>query len=314
VRAWRPDETRPFASPKLRQPLSYERDELGRDVEGLARDGEHLGLVPRAMRDDHQRRGSVVLDVELDTTEPLIRDVESDRAMRGHEDAPVGHAQLSGGRREAQLDALAGLEQAKECSRACQSGYRGDTDRRRKAASGTNAIDSPDVGPMSPTRGAGVASQSHGSRRPRGGAGAIASSSRSPAPCSHPGSLMPSIRSLARDARPVVLALALLTAVGCSLESSAIGVRQRCWPEDERRAASLWRGILRIDAAGGRLEAPEGDVIPLRSGDLRTRVGEGGGELVRGEEVVARSGDDVTLFGGAGSDGLLVVCAVEELH
>jgi hypothetical protein len=125
---------------------------------------------------------------------------------------------------------------------------------------------------------------------------------------------MRSIRTLARRARPVILGLALLTAVGCALESNSIGVRQRCWPEDERRAASLWRGILRIDAAGGRLETPEGDVIPLRSGALRTRVGDSGGELVRGEEVEARSGDDVTLFGGAGSDGVLVVCAVEEAH
>jgi hypothetical protein len=78
---------------------------------------------------------------------------------------------------------------------------------------------------------------------------------------------------------------------------------------------SLWRGILRIDVQGGRLDTPEGDTIPLRAGSLRTRVGSGGsGELVRDDEVVARAGDDVTLFGGAGSDGALVVCAVEEKH
>jgi hypothetical protein len=78
---------------------------------------------------------------------------------------------------------------------------------------------------------------------------------------------------------------------------------------------SLWRGNLRIDASGGRLGTPEGDVIPLLPGTLATQIGEGGiGELVRAADVVARAGDDVTLFGGAGSDGALVVCAVEEVH
>ena len=76
-----------------------------------------------------------------------------------------------------------------------------------------------------------------------------------------------------------------------------------------------WRGILRIDASGGRLETPEGDVIPLLAGALGTRVDAGGdGELISGSDVVAKSGDDVTLFGGAGGDGALVVCAVEEIH
>jgi hypothetical protein len=103
--------------------------------------------------------------------------------------------------------------------------------------------------------------------------------------------------------------------VGCSLGSGTLGGRERCWPEGVHRAASLWRGILRIDAASGRLETPEGDIIPLKPGALGTRVGDSGlGELVRGAEVVARSGDDVTLFGGAGSDGTLTVCAVEEVH
>lgn len=79
--------------------------------------------------------------------------------------------------------------------------------------------------------------------------------------------------------------------------------------------ASVWRGILRIDAAGGRLDTPEGDVIPLLPGALQTRVGDGGvGQLVRGSDVVATAGQDVTLFGGAGGDGALVVCGVEEVH
>jgi hypothetical protein len=122
-------------------------------------------------------------------------------------------------------------------------------------------------------------------------------------------------RWLARHGVALALGLTLLGAVGCSLASGTLGGRDKCWPDDEPRAASLWRGTLRIDAFGGRLETPEGDVIPLIPGVLATRVGDSGvGELVRGSDVVARAGDDVTLFGGAGSDGALVVCAVEEAH
>jgi hypothetical protein len=98
---------------------------------------------------------------------------------------------------------------------------------------------------------------------------------------------------------------------GCALTGGTLGGREKCWPESDSRAPSLWRGILRIDATGGHLETLEGDVIPLLPGALAIRAGPGG-ELLRGDEVVARQGDDVTLFGGAGADGALVVCAVEE--
>lgn len=115
----------------------------------------------------------------------------------------------------------------------------------------------------------------------------------------------------------VPFALAALVVVGaCSFEINLLGGRQKCWPEEPPRAASLWRGILQIDAAGARLATPEGDVILLLPGALTTRLGADGrtGELVRGADVVARAGDDVTLFGGAGADGALVVCDVEEKH
>jgi hypothetical protein len=107
----------------------------------------------------------------------------------------------------------------------------------------------------------------------------------------------------------------MMLVAGCALSGGTVGGREKCWPESQQRAASIWRGILRIDAAGGRLDTPEGDVIPLLPGTMATRVGAGGvGELVRGGDVVARAGDDVTLFGGAGADGALVVCGVEAIH
>jgi hypothetical protein len=113
----------------------------------------------------------------------------------------------------------------------------------------------------------------------------------------------------------IAIGFAVLIAGGCSLSGGTLGGREKCWPESDQRAASIWRGTLRIDASGGQLDTPEGDVIPLLPGTLAMRVGEGGvGELVRGGDVVATAGDDVTLFGGAGADGALVVCGIEEVH
>ena len=107
----------------------------------------------------------------------------------------------------------------------------------------------------------------------------------------------------------------LLSVAGCSIGGGTLGGREKCWPADPPRAASLWRGLLQIDEVGGQLWTPEGDVIPLLPGRLTMRVGmDGTGELVEGDRVVAKEGDDVTLWGGAGSDGYLVVCDLDELH
>ena len=103
-----------------------------------------------------------------------------------------------------------------------------------------------------------------------------------------------------------------LAIVGCS--ANPLGGREECWPVSESRAAGLWRGILNIDEVQGAwLATPEDEVIPLVAvGDLVFRIYSA--ELVRGEQVVAKDGDDVTLFGGAGADGALKVCDVEEVH
>src|SRR5688572_508053 len=115
--------------------------------------------------------------------------------------------------------------------------------------------------------------------------------------------------------RVVVVGLALLVTAGCALTGGTLGGREKCWPESDQRAPSIWRGILRVDESGGWLDTPEGDAIPLIAGTLEPRVEDGGlGVLVRGADVAARAGADVTLFGGAGADGGLVVCAVEEVH
>lgn len=119
-----------------------------------------------------------------------------------------------------------------------------------------------------------------------------------------------------RSARSLSLAVLVLVVGACGFAGgNLLGGRDKCWPEGDARMASIWRGILVIDATGGRLDTPEGDVIPLLPGALQTRIGAGGvGQLMRGSDVVATNGQDVTLFGGAGADGALVVCGVEEVH
>jgi hypothetical protein len=102
---------------------------------------------------------------------------------------------------------------------------------------------------------------------------------------------------------------------GCALAGGTLGGREKCWPAEPPRAASLWRGILVIDEFGASLETAEGDSIPLAAGALTPRINAAGvGELVAGERPEATAGQDVSLFGGAGADGYLVVCAVEEIH
>ena len=112
----------------------------------------------------------------------------------------------------------------------------------------------------------------------------------------------------------LLLVVAISGVAGCNVSGNLLGGREECWGE-EPRAASIWRGILAIDEFGSRLDTPEDEAIPLLPGAITMRVGEDArGELVAGDQVVARAGDDVTLFGGAGGDGALVVCAVEEVH
>jgi hypothetical protein len=112
----------------------------------------------------------------------------------------------------------------------------------------------------------------------------------------------------------VIVPAVAIALTSCALTGGTLGGREKCWAADDPRAASLWRGTLEIDAAGGRLEAPEGDLV-LLPGSLSTRMSDSGvGELVRGFDVVARAGDNVTLFGGIGGDGTMVVCGLEEIH
>ena len=120
-----------------------------------------------------------------------------------------------------------------------------------------------------------------------------------------------------RDLRLLLCALALAsTAAGCSLTGGTLGGRDKCWPADPPRAASVWRGILTMDENGFRLTTPDGEPIWLLAGTVSFNWTQGTtGQLVDASgKVLATAGQDIDLFGGAGSDGGLVVCAVEAVH
>ncbi|HJP89139.1 MAG TPA: hypothetical protein VJ850_08910 [Candidatus Limnocylindrales bacterium] len=121
-----------------------------------------------------------------------------------------------------------------------------------------------------------------------------------------------------RRSRSILAAVALLSAVaGCSLTGGTLGGRDKCWPADPPRAASVWRGILTMDENGFRLVTPDGEPIWLLAGSVKFNWTQGAapGQLVDASgKVLATAGQDIDLFGGAGSDGGLVVCAVEAVH
>ena len=115
--------------------------------------------------------------------------------------------------------------------------------------------------------------------------------------------------------RLLLIATILAVVAGCSVSGGTLGGRDKCWPADPPRAAGIWRGVLVIDETTSQLATLEGEVIPLLPGALTTRIGgDGKGELMAGDDVVAFAGEDLTLFGGMGADGTLVVCALEEVH
>ena len=111
-----------------------------------------------------------------------------------------------------------------------------------------------------------------------------------------------------------VIALAWLAAACTVGGMNVLGGRERCWPEGEQRLTTLWKGTLEIDATGARLVAPEGDVFTIRVGNggaIRTDLAPPAIADADGG-VMAEHGDLITVFGGLGGDGTMVVCGVEE--
>jgi len=117
--------------------------------------------------------------------------------------------------------------------------------------------------------------------------------------------------------RVLSIILASATVLGaCSLAGGTLGGRGKCWPAEPPRGASIWRGILTMDENGFRLVTPDAEDIWLVAGRLSFRwtPGAAGNIVDRSGNVIAIAGQDITLFGGMGADGGLVVCGLEETN
>ena len=92
------------------------------------------------------------------------------------------------------------------------------------------------------------------------------------------------------------------------------GGHQQCWSEADHRMATLMRGRLdlALGSGGGTLATPDGTDFEVEFPFMT--VGTVGDTVVLTDEgkTVALNGETVTVFGGLGSDGTLLVCSLEE--
>jgi hypothetical protein len=114
----------------------------------------------------------------------------------------------------------------------------------------------------------------------------------------------------------VHLLLALNMALSaCSLATGTMGGREKCWGHGETRLSSLMKGYVRLDPSRSLLDTPEGETLPLYFSGLSVHQDGGATTLVdRGGAVVANDDELVTVFGGLGADGSMIVCAVDVRH
>jgi hypothetical protein len=119
------------------------------------------------------------------------------------------------------------------------------------------------------------------------------------------------IQDLALSALAVIALLA-----GCSFAAPSLnllGGREKCWSEAEPRLATMMLGKLELGAYPWSLDTPEGEVFAIDFAG--PRLDPTGTQLLdaSGHEI-AREGETVSVFGGLGADGVIMVCGIEERH
>jgi hypothetical protein len=92
-----------------------------------------------------------------------------------------------------------------------------------------------------------------------------------------------------------------------------LGGREKCWDDSQPRMAASFTGRFELGAYPWTLEIPDDedfqvDFAGLTLNDTATAVEDMSGR------TVANEGELVTVFGGYGSDGVFLVCAIEERH
>jgi hypothetical protein len=115
----------------------------------------------------------------------------------------------------------------------------------------------------------------------------------------------------------VALAVAVSLAACSALADNTLGGRERCWGNEDPRLATLMKGTLDLRNAEAThiLDTPEGDEFLVTFPFMSVQPGESGLILIDDDRgTVATDGELVTVFGGLGGDGVIVVCAIEERH
>jgi hypothetical protein len=103
---------------------------------------------------------------------------------------------------------------------------------------------------------------------------------------------------------------------GCSFAAPSLnllGGREKCWSEAEPRLATVMKGRLELGAYPWSLDTPEGEVFGIDFAG--PRLDATGTQLLDASgNKIADEGEMVTVFGGLGSDGVIMVCGIEERH
>ena len=113
----------------------------------------------------------------------------------------------------------------------------------------------------------------------------------------------------------VVAGLAVAACSGAAAEGGRINLtgRDLCGPSTENRLAASMMGQLELGPYPWTLMTPEGEPFTL---DFRgLTINAGANALVDGSgTTLANEGEMVTVFGGYGSDEILLVCSIDERH
>ena len=115
--------------------------------------------------------------------------------------------------------------------------------------------------------------------------------------------------------RHLLIGLASLSLLitGCG-GVNLLGGRTPCWSEADKRLATVMYGRLDLDlqSGGGTLATPDGTDFKVTF-PFMTVTSVGPTVVLTDEgKTVALTGETLTVFGGLGSDGILMVCSIDE--
>jgi len=101
------------------------------------------------------------------------------------------------------------------------------------------------------------------------------------------------------------------------MAGGTLGGREKCWGNDDTRLASLMKGTLELAVVGrSNLATPEGEDFAITFATPLYVTSDATGLMLAGTGGTTEATDRelVTVFGGLGADGSILVCDIEERH